>query len=129
MPRYFTLAEARASLPALRDLLLDLQTRKRRLDVLTARAASAPAAGGNGHRPPATQAESNPEVRQLVAEINDGLNRIAETGCQVKDLDAGLLDWPSLRDGREVYLCWRTGEPDILYWHEIADGFAGRQLL
>jgi hypothetical protein len=45
----------------------------------------------------------------------------------IKDINTGLLDFPAIRDGREVYLCWKNGEGDIAYWHEIEDGFAGRQ--
>ena len=130
MPRYFTLDEARASLAELRDVLRELQALKRGLDALNAPPANEVATvRGNGHRPPAGQGQPDPEVQRLVAAIEAGIRRITETGCQLKDIDAGLLDWPSLRDGREVYLCWRTGEPDVLYWHEIADGFAGRQRL
>jgi hypothetical protein len=48
-------------------------------------------------------------------------------GIHVKDLDTGLIDFSALRDGREVYLCWRVGEDDIQFWHEVEAGFAGRQ--
>jgi hypothetical protein len=44
----------------------------------------------------------------------------------LKDLDTGLIDFPTLRDGREVYLCWQLGEPHIAWWHEIETGFSGR---
>jgi hypothetical protein len=50
-------------------------------------------------------------------------------GVEVKGIDEGLVDFPSERDGRVVYLCWRIGEPDILYWHEVHTGFQGRQPL
>ena len=54
---------------------------------------------------------------------------IQETGCVVKNIQVGLIDFPHLKDGREVYLCWKYGEEDIRYWHEVDAGFAGRTLL
>jgi hypothetical protein len=50
-----------------------------------------------------------------------------EIGCVVKDLDIGLIDFPALYRGKEVYLCWRLGEPDIDFWHPTDEGFAGRR--
>ncbi|HLV01558.1 MAG TPA: DUF2203 domain-containing protein, partial [Acidobacteriota bacterium] len=54
------------------------------------------------------------------------LAKIQDAGCLVKSVDEGLIDFPHIRDGREVYLCWRYGEDDIEYWHEVDAGFAGR---
>jgi hypothetical protein len=48
-------------------------------------------------------------------------------GVLIKDINTGLLDFPAIRDEREVYLCWKFGEDDIAFWHEIEEGFAGRQ--
>ena len=55
------------------------------------------------------------------------LHRIFDTGAQVKDINTGLLDFPALREGQEVYLCWKYGEDQIAFWHEIDAGFVGRQ--
>ncbi|HYP06502.1 MAG TPA: DUF2203 domain-containing protein [Bryobacteraceae bacterium] len=55
------------------------------------------------------------------------LESIQEHGCLVKDLDTGLLDFPTLYDGREVYLCWRLGESRIEFWHGVDEGFQGRK--
>jgi hypothetical protein len=55
------------------------------------------------------------------------IHEILETGVQIKDINIGLLDFPTLRDGHEVYLCWKYGEGDIAFWHEVDAGFAGRQ--
>jgi hypothetical protein len=55
------------------------------------------------------------------------LHFILDTGAQVKDINTGLLDFPALREGHEVYLCWKYGEDQIAFWHEIDAGFAGRQ--
>jgi len=72
----------------------------------------------------------NPTLSRLVAEfdrLDKLLHRILETGAQVKDISIGLLDFPALRDGHEVCLCWKYGEERIAFWHEIEAGFAGRQ--
>ena len=55
------------------------------------------------------------------------MEAIQEHGCHVKDLDTGLLDFPTLYEGQEVYLCWRLGEQRIEFWHAIEDGFRGRK--
>jgi hypothetical protein len=55
------------------------------------------------------------------------IHQIHETGVLIKDINQGLLDFPALKDGREVYLCWQYGEGEIAFWHEVEAGFAGRQ--
>ena len=57
------------------------------------------------------------------------VENIEQLGCHLKGLDPGLVDFPHLRDGKEVYLCWRYGEPEITYWHDIEGGFSGRKPL
>ena len=66
--------------------------------------------------------QSHSELRGLLAELN-------ELGVQVKDIDSGLLDFPSVIDGREALLCWQVGESRIGFWHTPEDGFAGRRPL
>lgn len=101
---HFSRAEAEALLPTVRPLLEDLRRR-----VATFR-----------------ERRSEPlamEIRALLAEL-EGL------GVEVKDPATGLVDFRTTRRGREVYLCWRLGEPDrILYWHDLEAGFAGRKAL
>lgn len=63
------------------------------------------------------------------AEIVRIINRIEAYGCLVKDIDLGLVDFPSMRDGRAVYLCWKAGEPRITHWHGMDEGFADRKAL
>lgn len=61
--------------------------------------------------------------------FREGLAALEGQGVILRDLDRGLVDFPALREGREVYLCWQEGEPRILYWHEVDAGFAGRRPL
>ena len=86
--------------------------------------------GGNGGgvRPQAF-AELQAEVEAETAEIARCLEGIHELGGQVKDLDRGLVDFPALSDGREVLLCWKVGEEEVGYWHELDEGFSGRHEL
>ena len=72
----------------------------------------------------------NPTLSKLVEDfdrLDKLLHRILDTGAQVKDINTGLLDFSALRNGHEVYFCWKYGEDQIAFWHEIDAGFAGRQ--
>ena len=59
--------------------------------------------------------------------LKAAIEEMAEIGCLVKDLEMGLVDFPTLLEGEEVYLCWRMGEPDIQFWHGVHEGFGGRK--
>jgi hypothetical protein len=121
-------AEARALVPQLRQALRALQQRRGELARETEALEQLTAAmRGNGHAAEARQRELR--VGDLTASIRRGLRRLARQGIEVKDLDSGLVDFPSLRDGRVVYLCWRVDEPTVAYWHELDAGFAGRRPL
>jgi hypothetical protein len=67
------------------------------------------------------------EHNHLISKINDALERIQATGCVVKDLDTGLLDFPAILKNEEVYLCWRLGEDRIRFYHRQDEGFSGRK--
>ena len=69
------------------------------------------------------------EMTREFAEIERLIEKIQETGCVLKDINTGLLDFLSLRNGREVYLCWRYGEKEIAFFHELHTGFNGRRAL
>ena len=127
-PRYFTQSEATALLPELTPILLDLRAKKAALDdTRTALARLTPAMRGNGSGAEVVVLEQR--LRQFAEQIADGLRWITEQAVEVKDLDTGLIDFPSLQAGRVVFLCWRLGEGPIAWWHEIAEGFAGRRPL
>ena len=106
-----------------------MRDQKRELDAKRRVSAEAgDKASGNGHGSrEALGAQS--EAERLVQAIQSRIDRLAEMGVEVKGIDEGLVDFPSEREGRVVYLCWRVGEPDILYWHDLDAGFRGRQPL
>jgi hypothetical protein len=130
-PRIFTPAEAGDALRELRPVaerMVELRARQR--EAAARQAELAQALGSNGHGLTVNDlALAEQEVLRLGAEIGDCVQRIDDAGVQVKDLDAGLLDFPSVRDGREILLCWRVGEDEIAFWHGLEEGFAGRKPL
>jgi hypothetical protein len=130
--RYFNREEAEELLPEIRKSLEKAREQKRTLDSLDQELAQAAARimmlGGS--IPPYQElVRKKGEREQFVSKLEDAVNHIQETGCVVKDLDAGLIDFPTIRDGREVYLCWKLGEKRIEYWHGLEEGFAGRKPL
>jgi hypothetical protein len=127
----FTLEQAEALLPQVRDELLAMQAVKRELDGLRTQLAHvAESSTGNGHvKDENALAGQRRRAEELVDQLNERLLRINGWGVELKGVDEGLIDFPSERDGRVVYLCWRLGEGAIAWWHEIDAGFAGRQPL
>ena len=84
----------------------------------------------NGHSSSDAEIESaRKEVNKFSAEIESGMEVILQEGILVRHIESGLVDFPSLRDGREVYLCWLLGEKDIGFWHETNVGYSSRQPL
>jgi hypothetical protein len=66
-------------------------------------------------------------LKALVETMREEIEALLGAGCLVKDLDSGLVDWFARRDGRDVFLCWRYGESEVRFWHELEAGFAGRR--
>jgi hypothetical protein len=86
--------------------------------------------------PAADPAATDPEVRVLrlrmqgvIDRMQAGVARIDELGVTLREIETGLIDFPALASGRQIWLCWRLGEGDIDSWHELADGFSGRKAL
>ena len=129
--RLFTIEQANATLPLVRAICTDLATlarevmeRRHRLALLTA---------GRDLKPGDVYGE---ELAQVEADLEKDTQRLQgyidelnDLGVEAKGVLDGLVDFPSLMDGRVVYLCWRLGEPEVLHWHELDAGFAGRQPL
>jgi hypothetical protein len=124
LKRYFTLAEANEALVELRPLVGQmLEIRQELLDLQPELEPILQKVLGNGGGKVATQAVA------FFERLEELIERIQQMEVELKDINSGLLDFPSLRGGREVYLCWRYGEDEIRFWHEINAGFAGRQAL
>ena len=121
MPRHYTLREANEALVIIRPMIEELmrigekiRTHQPELWAIVQKSA------GNG---------GNPTLSKMLKDfdrLDELLHKIQDMEIQVKDLTVGLLDFVALREGREVYLCWKYGEDNIQFWHEIDAGFAGR---
>jgi hypothetical protein len=119
--RHYSLEEATALLPRVAELLVTMRSARDRLGDTEARTALAEASNGGG-QPGKVVSEGFLELRESMLELR-------EREIVLRDLDRGLIDFPSLRDGREIYLCWEEGETEIGYWHDTETGFAGRRPL
>jgi hypothetical protein len=121
--RHYSLEEAAELLPDLVELIARMREARDRLGDREAREALSEASPTNGGGAPGRT------VSEGFLELRDAMTRLRDLDVVLRDLDRGLLDFPSLRDGREVYLCWAEGEDAIGYWHEPEAGFAGRRPL
>jgi hypothetical protein len=126
--KYFTPAQANAMLPLVRRIVQDITELVSELRACEGRLLRL--------RPQSRRDDPSAEFRQAEEEFEHGRQRLGECvvelrqlGVELKDPATGLVDFPCWKDGREVYLCWRQGEPEIGYWHEVDAGFAGRQKL
>jgi hypothetical protein len=121
--KLFTLEEANALLPAVREILRRIQSSRRRLSVYRRQAklaAEGAEQGGGGM-------EGGWLYAKILTKLTDEIAELDVIGVQLKDFDRGLVDFPSLREGRVVLLCWQLGEGDQLeWWHDMDAGFAGR---
>jgi len=126
--KIFTLEQANAMLPLVRaitsDLMLlssDVIERRQRLDHLISRGTGA----GDVYSDELLQVEA--ELETDSTKLREYVEELKALGVEPKSFPQGLIDFPSMVDDRLVYLCWQHNEPEVLYWHEIAAGFAGRQ--
>jgi len=119
--RKFTLEEAEAMLPDLRDSLMKMREARQTLLRTGERVKEVVAGNGGG---PESQ-----EYRDAAELLKQEVERISDAGVILRDVESGLVDWPSERDGRDVYLCWRLEEDHVGHWHPPDTGMAGRQPL
>jgi len=122
--RIFDRAEAMALLPRLAPLVTDLLAARRAVAIALLEAQAA-ARQRNGPQAEATIVEDALQEAQL--HLVRLVEEIQTHGCIVKDVDLGLLDFPSLRDGEIINLCWKLGEPEIAFWHALDEGFVARK--
>lgn len=130
--KLFTIEEANQRLPLVRaivqdivNLFADIQNRRDRLaDVLRRRGEACP---GRLYTEELEQIED--DIRRDEARLGEFVAELQELGIEFKDPVLGLVDFLAEMDGRKVYLCWKLGEPDVRFWHELHSGFSGRQSL
>ncbi len=129
--KLFTPEEANASLPLVRAIAEDLSRlcrevveRRQRLSFLRERQ---PRGGEDPYQEELRQVEE--ELDRDVARLQEYVDELRQLGVEPKSALEGLIDFPAMIDGRLVYLCWKLGEPGVLYWHELEAGFQGRHPL
>lgn len=124
MPQYYTPKEANEALDKIRPMIEEMMKIGEKIrDHQPELWALVEKSAGNG---------GNPALSKLLKDfdrLDALLHQIQDMGIEVKDLTIGLIDFVSLHNGREVYLCWKYGEDSIQFWHEIEAGFSGRQLI
>lgn len=126
--KLFTLEEARNLVPRVRELLTTIKVEKQELEGhIDALQKMTPAMKVNGHAAEAQKCETR--IQELAESIQFLTSEISRIGIEVKDLENGIVDFPSLREGRIVYLCWHLDEETVEHWHELDDGYAGRRLI
>jgi hypothetical protein len=134
---HFTVSEVEALIPALERIfvqMLQLRAGLRALGQKLERAGVKPGRAGEDVQAEPEVEAGPPAVRQAKAvfrgldeALADEVDRIRALGGEVKDLELGLVDFPSTRNGEEILLCWKLGEKSIGYWHSVDGGFASRR--
>ena len=140
MTRFYDIDDANAAVPELEGILGTLAAQRAELvrirdEVLAMR--PEPEAGSSSTAPePAVAAVVADELRLarlrmqgLVDQMAAGVARIEAMGITLRDIADGLVDFPALVNGRQVWLCWKRGEPEVGFWHDLESGFSGRQPL
>jgi hypothetical protein len=131
MQRTFTAEEANEALAELRPVAERMVTHRRALSEAQRRQTElvVKIAGNGGDLGPSDLEEAAAAIQREADAIADCIRVLDEAGVQVKSLEEGLLDFPSLRDGKDIFLCWKVGEERVAWWHGVDEGFAGRKPL
>lgn len=130
MPKFFTLQQAERILPDVEAAIREAISGKAEYERMEAewQGVSQRVAILGGVRVDRAQLAEQKSRRETAARaLQKAVERVHEFGCLVKDLDIGLIDFPTLFQGEEVYLCWKLGEPRIQFWHGVTEGFRGRK--
>ena len=142
MARFYNIDDANARIPEVREVLANLRDQREELVRLrdealerqSALEAGVPGGSGAGHE--SGGSERDPELRRirlrmqgLIDQMQAAVTRLDDWGITLRDIRSGLIDFPALVSGRQVWLCWRLGEDDVEWWHELTSGVAGRQRL
>ena len=118
--KYFTVAEANSALPLVNRIVKDIVEQYRQI-----MACHAQLQEGDLPDPERDRLES--ARSQATDKLDNLANELADIGCELKDWESGLGDFPARMDRRDVCLCWKLGEEHITQWHEVYAGFAGRE--
>jgi hypothetical protein len=113
--KYFTPDEAQLTLPLVKQIVKDILDTTKEIRLLAEDLEGA--------------IEDNPEIKKLVENVNGFMRELEEIGCYYKDwnFNVGLVDFPAVIAGEEVFLCWRSDEDDIRFYHDMEKGYAGRK--
>ncbi len=131
--QYFTAEEANRMLPLVRAIVADIvkigdvRERQQRLNRIRRERGAETRSEDNLYRQELEQIEE--EIAKDVERLRDFFEELAQLGVELKDISLGLVDFPTLIDGREACLCWKLGEDEVMFWHEVDAGFGGRQSL
>ncbi len=130
MSKLFSLDEANALLPQLERIVEELRSTRESISDAQREATNvARQARRNGHDRTGDIAEARRRLSDLISRFDSTIKSIGDMGCELKDLEIGLFDFRTMREGRVVYLCWKVGEPEIGYWHDLQEGYGGRRRL
>lgn len=121
--RFFTVQEANELIPFLSEKLTELRSVQHKLRLIGANNPKSQEIALRGGVP------VPPFYLTLLTRLQCVVQDICAEGCHLKDIESGLVDFPTIWEGREVYLCWKLGEEEVGHWHELEAGFAGRQSL
>jgi hypothetical protein len=117
-------------LPYLAPALFKLQELKRKHDALQTQASElSQKSRTNGHGVDEEAGKVRRDMEAVSSQITDLVDKVQGMDVELKDMDMGLIDFRSIREGREVYLCWKLGEEHVSFWHELDTGYASRQPL
>ncbi len=130
MPKMFTLEEAERAIPLVEQRLHQAVEAKREaatIDRELQEIAIRIHLSGGAEIDPAAVLQRRHKKDEAMEHLREAVEALQQIGCLIKDLDVGLVDFPAALNNREVYLCWKLGELRIDYWHNVDDGFGGRQ--
>jgi hypothetical protein len=131
--RYFTLAEVNLQVPALEECFGRVMQIRAQLKTLYKRLDAKRFAPNDEHfsvnipGAPPDVLRDRANFKALVETLREEIERVHDTGCVIKDVETGLVDWPAQNGGQEIWLCWRYGEKEVGFWHDLESGVAGRR--
>lgn len=134
MARYFDIDDANAALTEVAPLLATLADQRAELIRLRDHSLARPSTSGGGagddsDPDPAETRRVRLRMQGVIDQMSAAVARIDALGITLRDIERGLIDFPALVSGRQVWLCWQLGEDDVAFWHELETGFGGRRPL